>query len=81
MKARRGRPKKNTQAEGSKVAFSESNVVIPSSSSTAHASQTALPINVSEFDLAIEALPRKVRASTAMVYRMPLEHWKVFFKT
>ena len=30
-----------------------------------------------EFELAIKALPMKVRASTAAIYRMPLENWKV----
>jgi hypothetical protein len=44
--------------------------------------QAGPSITLNEFDLAVEALPRKVRASTAMIYnRMPLEHWKVFFNS
>jgi hypothetical protein len=62
-KARRGRPaKKNMLAESSNANDA------PESSSSA---------NVSEFELALKALPMKVRASTVAAYRMPLEHWKV----
>ena len=34
-----------------------------------------------EFDLVMEALTIKVRPSTALAYRTPLEHWKVRFDT
>ncbi|KAG2189586.1 hypothetical protein INT46_010846, partial [Mucor plumbeus] len=55
---------------------SGSNAFIPASSSSVHAAQAGPSITVNEFYLAVEALPRKVRASTAMIYRMPLEHRK-----
>ncbi|KAG2189989.1 hypothetical protein INT46_007408 [Mucor plumbeus] len=43
-----------------------------------HAAQAGPSITLNEFYLAVEALPRKVRASTAMIYRIPLEHRKNF---
>jgi hypothetical protein len=78
-KACRTRPEKNMQAKTSAAEPSELNAFIPASSSSAHATQADPLITVTEFGIAIEALPRNVRASTAMIYRMLLEHWKVFF--
>jgi hypothetical protein len=80
-RARRGRPKKNMQSETLAAEASGSNAFIPASSSSVHAVQAGPSITVNEFDLAVEAFPRKVHASTAMIYRMPLEHWKVFFNS
>jgi hypothetical protein len=53
------------------------NASIPVYSNTFDASQSTFAINVCEFQLALIALPMKVRASTAGIYRMPLVHWKV----
>ena len=78
-RARRGRPKKNMQSETLAAEASGSNAFIPASSSSVHAAQAGPSITLNEFDLAVEVLPKKVRASTAMIYIMPLEHWKVFF--
>ena len=66
------------QAKTSAAEPSELNAFIPASSSSAHATQAGPSITVTEFDISIEALPKNVRVSTAMIYRMPLEHWKIF---
>ena len=78
-KTRRGRPaKKSMLVESSAAESSGSTNVSTSVSSIAFvAPQSSSSINVAEFELALKALPMKVRASTAAIYRMPLENWKV----
>ena len=74
---RRGRPRKDKQPEilvAGPSGSSLDNLGYPGSSS---AHQVHPSSSITEFDLAMEALARKVRPSTASIYRMPLEHWKV----
>ncbi|KAG2212002.1 hypothetical protein INT46_001499 [Mucor plumbeus] len=66
-KACRGRPKKNMQAEISAAEPSRSNAFIPARSSSAYATQAGPSITVTEFNLAIVAMPNKVRVSAAML--------------
>ncbi|KAG2211324.1 hypothetical protein INT46_009226 [Mucor plumbeus] len=58
-RARRGRPKKNMQSETLAAEASGSNAFIPASSSSVHAAQAGPSITLNEFDLAVEALPKK----------------------
>ncbi|OAD65350.1 hypothetical protein PHYBLDRAFT_153601 [Phycomyces blakesleeanus NRRL 1555(-)] len=62
----------NSTAESS----SSANLSTSVGSNVFVALQSSSSINVSEFELALKALPMKVHASTAAIYRMPLEHWK-----
>ncbi|OAD71040.1 hypothetical protein PHYBLDRAFT_171102 [Phycomyces blakesleeanus NRRL 1555(-)] len=68
-------PVENSTAESS----SSANLSTSVGSNAFVALQSSSSINVSEFELALKALPMKVRASTATIYRMPLEHWKPIF--
>ncbi|OAD81261.1 hypothetical protein PHYBLDRAFT_138811 [Phycomyces blakesleeanus NRRL 1555(-)] len=65
----------NSTAESS----SSANLFTSVGSNAFVALQSSLSINVSEFELELKALPMKVRASTAAIYRMPLEHWKQMY--
>ncbi|OAD76858.1 hypothetical protein PHYBLDRAFT_142364 [Phycomyces blakesleeanus NRRL 1555(-)] len=65
-------PKKAHRAES----FSSANLSTSVSSNAFVALQSSSSINMSEFELALKALPMKVRVRTATIYRMPLELWK-----
>jgi hypothetical protein len=73
-KRARARPaKKNMIVETSK----STNASTPVYSNAFDASQSTSATNVCVFELALIALPMKVRASIAGIYRIPLVHWKV----
>jgi len=61
------------------AAGSEANPIASTSASTSNAIPIYSSIVVTEIELAMDALSKRVRSSTAMNYRMPLEHWKVIF--
>ncbi|OAD79494.1 hypothetical protein PHYBLDRAFT_162558 [Phycomyces blakesleeanus NRRL 1555(-)] len=77
-KVRRGQPSKRIMLVENSTAESSSSAKLSTSvgSNAFVALQSSLSINVSEFEPALKTLPIKVHASTAAIYRMPLEHWK-----
>ncbi|KAG2190460.1 hypothetical protein INT47_006627, partial [Mucor saturninus] len=80
-KPRRGRPPKKTMLVESLTTESSGPTYDPPTlpiSSALVLSQSRPLGYTCEFELAIKALPMKVRASTAAIYRMPLENWKDF---
>ncbi|OAD74103.1 hypothetical protein PHYBLDRAFT_63946 [Phycomyces blakesleeanus NRRL 1555(-)] len=64
----------NSKAESSRP----TNLSTSVGSNAIVASQSTSSSNVSEFGLALKALPKKVHAGTTAIYRMPFEHWKDF---